>query len=95
MSIMSTRHSARIFGRSIPLPKSKPARIGLGALFLSGGLLGFLPVVGYWMVPVGIVILSVDIPPVRRFRRRMEVRLVPVWRRLAARWREWRTGRQA
>ena len=39
-----------------------------------GGLVGFLPVVGFWMVPVGLAILAVDFPPVRRFQRRMTVR---------------------
>ena len=46
----------------------------LGGAMVLGGLVGFLPVVGYWMVPVGLAILAVDFPPVRRFQRRMTVR---------------------
>jgi hypothetical protein len=38
-----------------------------------GGLLGFLPVLGFWMVPLGLVILAVDFPIVRRLKRRLEV----------------------
>jgi hypothetical protein len=40
-----------------------------------GGLLGFLPVLGFWMIPVGLAILAIDFPPVRRFQRRMTVKI--------------------
>jgi purine-cytosine permease-like protein len=40
-----------------------------------GGCLGFLPVLGYWMIPLGLIILSIDFPAVRRFRRRWAVKL--------------------
>jgi len=46
-------------------------RIGLGILLVAGGLVGFLPVVGFWMIPLGLLVLSVDIPIVRRWRRRL------------------------
>jgi len=63
------------FGRfSIPIPQSKPLRIALGIALCIGGLLGFLPILGFWMIPLGLLVLSVDLAPVRRFRRRMEVR---------------------
>ena len=76
-------------GRRIPVPRNIVMRVGLGIALIFGGLLGFLPVVGYWMLPVGLLILSIDFPPVRRFQRRMTVHfghLVLVrWPRLAAR----------
>ena len=28
-----------------------PIRLGLGILLIAGGLLGFLPVVAFWMIP--------------------------------------------
>ncbi|WP_246479465.1 hypothetical protein [Kaustia mangrovi] len=62
-------------GRSVPLPASRLARLVLGVLLVIGGLLGFLPVVGFWMLPLGLIVLSFDIPRVRRWRRRMVVRL--------------------
>ena len=46
-------------------------RVGLGILLVAGGLVGFLPVVGFWMIPLGLLVLSVDIPIVRRGRRRL------------------------
>jgi hypothetical protein len=47
----------------------------LGGLLVVGGVLGFLPVLGFWMVPLGLAILAVDFPPVRRLQRRLTVRL--------------------
>jgi hypothetical protein len=34
-------------------------------------MFAILPVLGLWMIPVGLFILSIDFPPIRRFRRRM------------------------
>ncbi|CAA6604702.1 conserved hypothetical protein [Rhodospirillaceae bacterium LM-1] len=45
----------------------------LGWALVLGGILGFLPVVGFWMLPVGVAVLSVDLPRMRRFRRRCVV----------------------
>jgi len=56
------------------LPNSRLIRIVVGVLFVIGGIFGFLPILGFWMIPLGLVILSIDLPPVRRFRRKMEVR---------------------
>jgi hypothetical protein len=66
-------HKVRIFDRHWHLPRSKPIRIGLGILLIAGGLLGFLPVLGFWMIPLGLLVLSVDIPIVRRCRRQLAV----------------------
>lgn len=59
--------------RQFHLPESKPIRLGIGILLVAGGLVGFLPVVGFWMIPLGLLVLSVDIPVVRRWRRRLAV----------------------
>lgn len=42
----------------------------VGVLLVVGGLLGFLPVLGYWMLPLGLALLAVDYPMVRRFNQR-------------------------
>jgi hypothetical protein len=63
----------RLFDRHWHLPKSKPLRIGLGILLVAFGLLGFLPVLGFWMIPLGLLVLSVDLPVVRRWRRQLTV----------------------
>jgi len=66
------------------LPRWAPARIAIGILLLWGGVLGFLPVLGFWMIPLGLMVLAIDIPQVRRARRRLAVRY--------GRWRAARRG---
>ena len=69
-----TRNARLNFGRfSVPIPASKPLRIALGVALCIGGLLGFLPILGFWMIPLGLLVLSIDLAPVRRWRRRVEV----------------------
>jgi hypothetical protein len=67
------RPKIKIVGRHFRLPGSRWLRMILGLMFIVGGLFGFLPILGFWMVPVGLLILSVDIPQVRRGRRRLAV----------------------
>lgn len=38
----------------------------LGFLFMVGGVFGFLPILGFWMFPLGIAFVALDIPPARR-----------------------------
>ena len=63
----------RLGNYHLHLPQSRPTRIGLGILLVAGGLVGFLPILGFWMIPLGLLVLSVDLPPVRRLRRRLTV----------------------
>lgn len=62
----SLRHRLR-------LPTTRWKRIALGWALVAGGLLGFMPVLGFWMLPLGLAVLSVDVPYVRRRRRRLSV----------------------
>ncbi|MGE0213084.1 MAG: hypothetical protein AB7S41_15445 [Parvibaculaceae bacterium] len=61
--------------RELALPASRVARICIGVGLVVLGIFGFLPILGFWMIPVGLIILSVDIPAVRRWRRQATVRL--------------------
>ena len=62
-------------------------RLPLGIILTLGGVLWFLPILGIWMLPVGLLLLAVDLPQLRspisvlliRARRRINV-----WR---CRWR--------
>jgi len=38
----------------------------IGFLLLIGGILGILPVLGFWMIPLGLLVLSIDWPWARR-----------------------------
>mgnify|MGYP007059119519 CR=1 FL=1 len=68
-----TQGEIHIGKRTLRLPRARGARIVLGLAFIAGGLLGFLPVLGFWMLPLGFLILSQDVPVARRWRRRMTV----------------------
>src|SRR5690349_14945816 len=57
----------------IPLPKSRIARLLIGGLLIFGGCLGFLPILGFWMIPLGVLVLSHDLHVARRMRRRFSV----------------------
>ncbi len=70
---MAGKHRIRLGKREIPLPASPLARLLIGGLFLLGGCFWFLPVLGLWMIPVGLVVLSIDFAFARRMRRRGEV----------------------
>jgi hypothetical protein len=38
----------------------------LGIVLMIGGVFGFLPILGFWMVPLGAALIALDIPPLRR-----------------------------
>jgi hypothetical protein len=65
--------SVEVFGRKVPMPRSRLLRILLGILLIFGGLLGFLPILGLWMLPFGLLVLSYEFAMVRRWRRRSTV----------------------
>lgn len=47
-------------------PEAKWLRLPLSFVLIAGGTFGFLPVLGFWMLPIGVLLLGEDIPPVRR-----------------------------
>ncbi len=55
------------------LPRSRTVRIALGTALVAMGVFGWLPILGFWMIPLGLLVLSADFHYVRRFRRRLEV----------------------
>ncbi|MFZ2099043.1 MAG: hypothetical protein WAU86_00590 [Oricola sp.] len=69
-----TRNTIRVLNRTMPVPNSRVGRIALGSTLVVGGAVGFLPVVGFWMLPLGLLVLSQDIPRVRRWRRKLVLR---------------------
>jgi hypothetical protein len=40
-------------------------RLPLAILLIMGGFLAFLPILGVWMIPLGLLLLAVDLPPLR------------------------------
>ncbi len=54
-------------------PKTRLGRFLLGWALVIGGIFGFLPILGFWMLPFGLFILSVDYAFARRWRRRLQI----------------------
>lgn len=43
-------------------PGSRLVRIPLGILLILGGVFSFLPVLGIWMLPLGLFLIAIDLP---------------------------------
>jgi hypothetical protein len=63
----------KIGSREFTLPQSRALRLTIGYLLIFFGFLGFLPVLGFWMIPLGIWILSQEYGWLRRARRRFSL----------------------
>lgn len=46
-------------------PDARWQRLPIALLFLIGAVFSFLPVLGIWMLPVGLLLLAEDLPPAR------------------------------
>jgi hypothetical protein len=46
-------------------PKAVWVRVPAGIALTGGGVLGFLPVLGFWMLPIGLALLAYDVPPMQ------------------------------
>ena len=45
-------------------PTSRLVRLPVAFLLLFFGIFGFLPVVGFWMIPLGLLLIARDVPVV-------------------------------
>ena len=52
--------AARLLER-IRRPEARWIRIPLGVFFVLGGIFSFLPVLGIWMLPLGLLLLALDL----------------------------------
>ncbi len=66
--------------RTVELPGNRIVRIAMGIGLIILGIFGaVLPLLGVWMIPLGLIVLSVDIPVVRRLNRRVSVAVSRWW----------------
>jgi hypothetical protein len=47
-------------------PSSRFVRIPLAVLLVVGGIFSFLPILGIWMLPLGLVLIAQDVPPLQK-----------------------------
>lgn len=50
------------FVRWVRRPSSRLVRIPLAILLVFGGIFSFLPVLGVWMLPLGLILIAQDLP---------------------------------
>jgi hypothetical protein len=46
-------------------PEAVWVRVPAGVALIGGGVLSFLPVLGLWMLPVGVALLACDVRPIQ------------------------------
>jgi hypothetical protein len=66
---------------------ARRVRVPAGILLLFGGVFGFLPVLGFWMLPLGLLLLSQDVPFLKRPAGRALVWCNRTWQKQKRRWR--------
>jgi hypothetical protein len=102
MSVHDERHLNRAFDRlqrrlptfiGHPLrwlrtPALRWIRVPVGLLLVLGGIFSILPVLGLWMLPIGLLLLAQDLPFLRRPTRRAMLSG-------ERRWLRWRRARRA
>ena len=71
------RRDGELMMRNVPTrgPKAYTSRLRtlLGLALLGGGILGFLPVLGFWMIPLGVLVIGLDVAALRRAWRRRTI----------------------
>jgi hypothetical protein len=72
-----------------------PIRFPLALILIVGGLFSFLPVLGIWMLPLGLLLLAVDLPVLRGPISALIIRGRRKGRHLALRWRLRRRRRKS
>ena len=69
-----------------------PIRFPITLALIAGGLFSFLPVLGIWMLPLGLLLLAVDLPILRGPISVLVIRGRRATKRWLRRWRAWRRG---
>lgn len=99
-----SKESARLnrqfdrIGRAVPAtsgflgwirqPGSRWVRIPLGIVMILGGVFSFLPILGIWMLPLGLFLIALDLPFLQGPLNRLSF-----WAQ--RKWANWQRGRKA
>ncbi|HHB82669.1 MAG TPA: hypothetical protein ENK61_04265 [Devosia sp.] len=74
----------RIFA-ALRRPSMAFVRIPLGLILVIGGVFSILPLLGLWMLPIGLLLLAIDLPFLR-----WPLNRAVAW--IERKWRVWRRG---
>jgi hypothetical protein len=78
----------KVFARIIDWvrrPTSRLVRLPMGGLLVVGGIFGFLPFLGFWMLPLGLLLIARDVPAIEPPLARMFAWINRNWPGWAAR----------
>jgi hypothetical protein len=67
-------------------PSSKAARLAVASLMILGGVFSFLPFLGIWMLPLGLLLIAQDVPFLRAPLVRALAWSEIHWERLKLKW---------
>jgi hypothetical protein len=76
---------ARLISR-VREPSARIVRLPLGILCILGSFFWFLPVLGLWFLPLGLLLIAQDVPFLRRPVGRMTLYLLDRWVSLRKWW---------
>jgi hypothetical protein len=76
-------------------PQARVVRIPLGLLLMAASFLWFLPVLGLWFLPLGLLLIAQDVRFLRRPVGRMTLYLLDRWKRLRKYWAKRRAAKAA
>ena len=74
-------------------PQARIVRLPLGLLCIVGSFFWFLPVLGLWFLPLGLLLIAQDVRFLRRPVGRMTLYLLERWKRLRSWWARKREAR--
>lgn len=67
-------------------PASWWIRLPTGALLILGGVFSILPVLGLWMLPLGLMLIAADVPFLQKPMASFAVSVLDLWARLRTWW---------
>jgi hypothetical protein len=80
------------FIRWLRQPSSFAVRFIVAILFIVGGIFSFLPILGVWMLPLGLLLIAQDVPALQKPIVAALVWTEAKWKALKAKWHA--TGRR-
>jgi hypothetical protein len=89
------QHAPRRLSRMIKWlrrPQARWLRLPLGVLCILGSFLWFLPVLGLWFLPLGLLLIAQDVRFLRRPVGNMTLYLLERWKRLRKWWKRRRAN---